>query len=74
MTANLDALVRDLAAAEGIPARHVPAVLHRAKMAQRAVAHVDGHDVLGAGLRVLARRVVRGAVLDHEAGRLEVRA
>ncbi len=36
MSFNLPAFVRDLAAAEGIPATHVPAVVHRAEAARRA--------------------------------------
>lgn len=74
MPPDLPAVVASLARAEGIPERHVLAVVHRARKALSAVERIDGHTVLGAGLRMLTYRVVGGAVRDHREGRLEVRA
>lgn len=70
---NIAAFARDLAASEGIPDVLVPAVVHRVQMARRAVIWATGYEPLGDGARRLVRRVVRGAVLDHEAGVLERR-
>lgn len=70
---NLDAIVRDLAAAEGIPPALIPSVVHRANMARRAVVQWTRYDVLGEGVRTLARRVVARSVKDHAAGVLERR-
>lgn len=74
MTRDFADLTRSLARAEGIPSRHLPAVVHRARRALSAVERIDGYTVLGGGLTVLAFRVVGGALRDHRAGLLEVRA
>lgn len=70
---NLIAITRDLAASAGLPVELVPAVVHRAEAARRAVIQWTGHDVLGSAVHVLAQRVVARSVRDHAAGVLERR-
>ncbi|HSM93402.1 MAG TPA: hypothetical protein VLT47_11000 [Anaeromyxobacteraceae bacterium] len=73
MSFNLTALVRDLAAARGIPEEHLPAVEHRAIMANRAAESLGRSWRYRFPLRDLARRIVAGAVADHGRGLLERR-
>ena len=73
MTRNLPAIVRDLAAAVGIPDILIPAVVHRAEMARLAVMQATGYAVLGSGVDRLARNVVANAARDHARGFLERR-
>lgn len=66
---NLPALVRSMARAEGIPEALLPAVVHRAEMARRAVRNFGGRRLPTDS--DIALRVVARSVLDHQLGVLE---